>query len=75
VEDSSESCAQKMAFLPIEAWVCVYISIEIAGEDVLDLACALDMMRAGVWQLDPIVQQIVSNPEDSLVDTLTTGFS
>lgn len=64
-----------MTLLTVKGWVSVHISVQVACEDVLNLTRTLDMLRTAVWQLDPIIEQIVGDPEDSLVDSLTSGLS
>ena len=64
-----------MALLAIESWVGVDIGIQVTGEDVLDLARTLDVLGSTVWQLDPIIEKVVSHPEDNFVDTLATRLS
>lgn len=41
---------------------------------MLDLAGLLDVIGAAVWQLDPIGEKVVSDPEDGLIDTFATSF-
>ena len=41
---------------------------------MLDLSDSLDLLRGGVWELDPILKEVVINPIDELVDTLTAAL-
>lgn len=64
-----------MTLFAVELRVGVDISIQVACEDVLDLTSLVNVFGLAVWKLDPIVQKVVGNPEDSLVDSLSTSLS
>ena len=63
-----------MALLAVEGRICVYIGVQVSCENVLDLTRTLDVLWGAIWQLDPIVEEVVSHPKDCLVDTLSTGL-
>ncbi len=63
-----------MSFLAREGRVAVNESIEVTGANMLDLSNSLDLLRGSVWQLDPILKEVVINPVDELVDTFTAAL-
>lgn len=67
MENSGELRTEQMSFLSNELGVRFNISIEISREDVFYLAGCDKILRATVWQLDPVIQQVVGDPEYSLV--------
>ena len=67
MENSGELCTEQMPFLSNELGVRFNISVEISREDVFYLAGRDKILRATVWQLDPVIQQVVGDPEYSLV--------
>ena len=73
-KNSGELGTQKVALLAWEARVGVEGGIEVAREDVLDLACTHDVLGSGVWQLDPVVERIIGDPVYKLVDTFAALF-
>ena len=74
MEDTSKGGSEEMTLLAVERWVGVNISVEVTSEDVLDQTSLLHVLGLTVWQLDPIVQKVIGNPEHCLVDTLATSF-
>ena len=64
-----------MALLAIECWVGVDIGVQVTGEDVLDLTRTLDVLGSTVWQLDPIIEKVVSHPEDNFIDSFAARLS
>jgi hypothetical protein len=72
VENSGKLRTEQMSLLSIELWVSVNISVQVSCEDVLDLARRVDVLRSAVWQLNPVIQQVVCNPEDKFIDTLSS---
>ena len=67
MENSGELRTEQMPFLSNELGVRFNISIEISREDVFNLAGRDEILRATVWQLDPVIQQVVGDPEYSLI--------
>jgi hypothetical protein len=63
-----------VSFLAREGRVAINGSIEVPGANMLDLSDSLDLLRGGVWQLDPIFKEVVINPIDELVDTFTAAL-
>ena len=49
-----------------------HICIQIPCHDVLDLLGCQDVVGLGVWQLDPVVADVLSDPVDFLVDAITS---
>jgi hypothetical protein len=41
---------------------------------MLDLSGGLDMVRGGIWQLNPVLKEVIIDPVDELVDSLATLF-
>ena len=64
-----------MALFTNESRISINIGIQVASKDVLDLTCGLDVLWRAVWQLDPVIEQAVSDPEDSFVDALATHLN
>ena len=69
-ENSGKSSSQKMSLFATEGRVGINFSIKVTRENMLYLASLLDMNRSAVGQLNPIVEEIVGDPEDILVDAL-----
>ena len=67
MENSGELSTEQMPFLSNELGVRFNISVEISREDVFNLAGRDEILRATVWQLDPVIQQVVGDPEYSLI--------
>ena len=70
MEDAGESGAEQVAFLAVEMRVRVQVGVQVTRERVLDETRLLDVLRAAVWQLDPVVEQVVRDPENELVEAL-----
>ena len=75
MEDTSKLCTQEMSLLSTEGRVSINISVQVTSEHVLDETCLLDVLGAAVWKLDPIIQQVVGDPEDQLVHTFATSLN
>jgi len=60
-----------VALLAGERRVRVDFSIEITSKNVLDKSGALDVLGLAVWQLNPVVEQVVGDPVNKGVDTFT----
>jgi hypothetical protein len=41
---------------------------------MLDLSGGLDMVRGGIWQLNPVLKEVIVDPVDEFVNTLSTLF-
>ena len=75
VEDSSKSRTKETSFVAEELRVGVNVAVEVTGEDVLNQASLLDVLRSAVWELSPVVEKVVSHPEDELVDAFTATLN
>ena len=64
-----------MTLLSGEGWVRVNFGIQVTGEDVLNLACLLDVNWVAVWELDPVIKKIVGHPENGLVESLSASLN
>ena len=74
MENSSKLSTEQMSLFTFKGWVRVDLSIQVTGEDVLDETSLFNVLGAAIWELNPIVQQIVCDPEDGFVDTFSTRF-
>ena len=74
MENSSKLSTEQMSLFSFKGWVRVNLSIQVTGEDVLDETSLFNVLGAAIWELNPIVQQIVCDPEDGFVDTFSTRF-
>jgi hypothetical protein len=63
-----------MSFLAWERRVAVNSGIEVSSAHMLDLSGSLDVLRSGVWKLDPVLKEVIIDPVDELVDSLATLF-
>ena len=72
VENSAKLRTEQMSLLTIELRVRVNISVQVSCEDVLDFARRIDVLWSAVWQLNPVIQQVVCDPEDKFIDTLSS---
>ena len=75
VEDSSESGTKQVSLFAAKGRVGVDLSVQVSTEYMLDLSSLSDMNRSAVWQLDPVIEQVIRNPEDSFVNSFTAGFN
>mgnify|MGYP006907056430 CR=1 FL=1 len=66
---------EEVAFLTREWRVAVDACVEVSREDVLDHPCNFYMLWAGLRQLNPIVEEIVSDPVNNCVGALSTRFN
>jgi hypothetical protein len=73
-EDSSELGTEEMSLLTRERWVRVDLSVEVTSHDMLDQTGKSDILRLAFGQLNPIVQEVVSDPVYVGVNTSTTSF-
>ena len=64
MSDASYLSSKEVSFLAREGRVAVNECIEVTGANMLDLSNSLDLLRGGVWQLDPILKEVVINPVD-----------
>ena len=55
VENSRKLSAEQMSLFSFKGWVRVNFSVQVSSEDVLDKASLLDVLRATVWELNPII--------------------
>ena len=55
VENSCKLCAEQMSLFSIKGWISINLSVQVSSEDVLDKASLLDVLRATVWELNPII--------------------
>lgn len=46
--------------------------IEISRKHVADLTCRNNVLGFGVWQLNPVMKWVVSNPVYKFVDALSS---
>ena len=72
MENSGKLRTEQMSLLSIELRVSVNFSVQVSCENVLDFARRDDVLRSAVWQLDPVIQQVVCNPEDNFIGTLSS---
>jgi len=64
-----------VALLAGEGRVRVDLSVEVARHHVLNAAREYDVLWLDVGQLNPIVEQVVSDPEHDLVSATATLFN
>lgn len=69
VENARKCSSEQVALLSAKGRVSVDIGVQVASEDVLDKTRLLDMIRAAVRKLDPVLEQVRCHPEHSLIDT------
>lgn len=74
MEDSSEHRAEEVALLTRERRVGSDVGIEVTSEDTLDKARSLDLVRLGVGQLNPIVEEVIGNPVYENIAASATAF-
>lgn len=61
-----------MPLLEWERWLAVNTGIQVTGKLLLDHLGADDVLGLGVRKLYPVLHQVVGNPEDGLVHTLSS---
>ena len=61
-----------MTLLALESWVALDRRIEVSRENVLDHPGHDDVLWFAVWQLDPVIEQVVGHPEHHHVHTFTS---
>ena len=62
-----------MTLLPHERRAVDFIC-QVSGEELLDHPGANDMLWLGIWQLDPVADDIIGDPENGLVDSDSSEF-
>jgi len=75
VENTSELSTKEMSLFTGEFRVRFNFSVQVTGEDVLNLHSVSDMLRSAVGKLNPIIKEIISDPVNELVNTSTTSFN
>jgi len=75
VEDSSEHGSQEVTLLTREGRVTLNVGIQVTAHYLLNLSRSNNVLRPDVGELDPIVQEIISHPEDRRVASYTTSFA
>jgi len=75
VEDSSEHGSQEVTLLSWEGRVALNAGVQVAAHNLLNLSRSNNVLRPDVGKLDPIVQEVISYPEDGRVASYTTSFA
>ena len=55
VENSCKLCTEQMSLFSFEGWISIKLSVQVSSEDLLDETSLLDVLRAAVWELNPII--------------------
>ena len=61
-----------MSLFSWEWRVAVDFGIQISRENVLDLSSDVQVRRLQIWKLDPVLQNVVSYPENELIGSSTS---
>lgn len=72
VSDPSKLLSEEVPFLTWEGWAAVDLGVEVTSKSNLDLSCDHKSLWLGLWQLNPVLEEVVSDPEDVGVGTLTS---
>ena len=64
-----------MSLLSGELGVGSDFSVQVSGEDVLDLHGPSDVLGSAVGELNPVVKEVIGDPVNELVDSSTTLFN
>ena len=67
MEDASKGGSEQMALFSVESRVHIHIGVQVSSEDMLDQAGLSDVLRAAIGELDPVTEQVWSNPENNLI--------
>lgn len=71
-EDSCELSAQQVALFTGEWRVAMERGVEVTREEMFDCARSHDMLWSRIWQLDPVIQRVISDPVNELVNAFTS---
>ena len=63
-----------MTFSTWERWTAIDFGVEVTSHYFLKQLGSNNMFRLHVWKLDPVVFEIMRNPENGGVDTLSSSF-
>jgi hypothetical protein len=74
MSDTSDLSTKEVSLLAWERGIAVNSSIEVASAHMLDLSSSLNVLRGGIWKLDPVLKKIVIDPVDELIYSLSTLF-
>lgn len=74
MENPSELGSEEVTFLSREGWVAIKGGVQVSSENMSDLASSNNVLRIGIWELNPVVQQVCAYPEDILVYARTSLF-
>jgi len=74
MNNTGDLCSQIMLFFTKEEWVSEDGSLEVSGEEDLDLTSCLDISGSKIWELSPFFENAISNPVGKLVNTSSLGF-
>ena len=75
MEDASQGGSEQMALLSVESRVHIHIGVQVSSEDMLDQAGLSNVLRAAIGELNPVTEQVWSNPENNLIDALAAWLS
>jgi len=74
-ENSSQLSAEEMALLAGERRVRVDARVQVASQHVLDQTSEADVFRLALGQLNPIVQDVVSDPVNARIHASTASLN
>ena len=74
MSDSGYLCSEHMSFFAWEGRVAINSCIEVSCKDVFDHLRALNLMRSSFGELDPVIEEVVSNPVYESINPLTHGL-
>ena len=63
---------QEVSFFPREGRVTINDGIQVACKDVFNKSCDLNVVRLHVWQLNPVLERVVSHPVHPSVHSLAS---
>lgn len=71
-ENSSQLRTEEMALLAREGGVGVNTGIQVTSEDVFNQTGKANVFGLAFGQLNPVVQDVISNPVNACIDTTST---
>ena len=63
-----------MSFLEGEGRLAVDTSVQVASQLLFNQLSCHYMLRLSIWQLNPVINKIMRDPEDGLIDALASEF-
>ena len=72
MRDSCYLSSEKMPFLPWERRIALNLSIQFSSKEILDQPCSFEVFWFRVWQLNPVLKNMICHPVNESVHSFTS---